>query len=145
MKKIGLIALVAFLAGCAQIATVKQTNPHFAPGGAQEPQLAFAERKLVAARKVEQHDPSQALGDYLAAGEAAAEQLHAHPSDKQARDLYDFAVGRSIEVIEEGRLDPWHRTAYRFVPERNVPLYLQFHTPVPTAILPPIRSSRRIA
>ena len=108
MKRIGLIWIAALLTGCAQIATVKQTTPRFVTTGAQESQLALAERQLVAARELESRDPQQALGNYLAAAQAAAEQLDRRSSDQQARDLYDFAVGRSIQVIEDARLDPWH-------------------------------------
>ena len=110
MKRIGLFLAAIFLTSCAQIATVKQTTPRFpATAGTPEPQLALAERGLDAAREEERRDPTAALGKYLVAAQLAAERLRAHPSDKQARDLYDFAVGRSIQVIEDARLAPWHR------------------------------------
>ncbi len=110
MKRIGLFFAAIFLASCAQIATVKQTTPRFtATAGTSEPQLALAKRELVAAREDERRNPTAALGNYLAAAQVAAERLHAHPSDKQARDLYDFAVARSIQTIEDAQLAPWHR------------------------------------
>lgn len=97
------------MVGCSQIATVKQTTPSFAIVGTQEERLAPAERQLSDARKLEQADPSRALGNYLASAHAAFDQLQRDPHDKQARDLYNFSVARSIEVIGEARLNPWDR------------------------------------
>ncbi len=119
MKKTGLIWIAIFLTGCAQIATVKQTTPRFAATGAPEPQLALAQRQLVAAREAEHRDPAVALGNYLVAAQSAASQLRARPSDTKARDLYDFAVGRSIQVIEQTQPSPWHRTLT--IPSPNGP------------------------
>ena len=109
MKRIALIFVSGILAGCSQIATVKQTTPRFAVVGTQEQQLTQAQRQLGDARKLEQADPPRALGNYLASAHAASDRLKQHPDDKQARDLYNFSVARSIEVIEKARLNPWDR------------------------------------
>ena len=49
----------------------------------------------------------RALGGYLASARSAYEELVRHPTDRAARDLYNFAVARCIEVIEHAALDPW--------------------------------------
>ena len=103
------IALVLILNGCAQIATVKQTTPHFAPVGTQGSELNAADRQLEDAAKLERSDPLRALGSYLASAHSAYDELNRHPTDRAARDLYNFAVARCIEVIERTSLDPWKK------------------------------------
>ena len=102
MRKLPFFAAMFILAGCAQIATVKETTPHFAATGPQQQQLENAAR-------LQTSDPLHALGGYLDSAHFAFDQLRRNPNDKQARDLYNFSVARSIEVIERAPLDPWHR------------------------------------
>jgi pimeloyl-ACP methyl ester carboxylesterase len=97
------------LSSCAQIATVKQTTPHFAPVGIQGSELNAADRQLQGAEKLVRSDPLRALGGYLASAHSAYDQLDRHPSDKAARDLYNFAVARCLEVIERTPLNPWNK------------------------------------
>ena len=101
------IAAVLILSGCAQIATVKQTTPRFAVVGTQGGELNAADRYLEGAEKLERSDPLRALGGYLASAHSAYNELDRHPSNKGARDLYNFAVARCIEIIERIPLDPW--------------------------------------
>lgn len=122
MKRITFILASAFLAGCSQIATIKQTTPRFAVIGTQEQQLTTAEEQLSIGRRLERADPSLALGNYLASANAAFDQLRRDPSDKQASDLYNFAVARSIQVIEDAQLDPWDRALT--IPSPNGPYSL---------------------
>src|SRR4051812_2020084 len=93
------IAVLA-LAGCSQIATVRPTAPRIAAVGAESEQLREA-------KGLQRSDPLRALGHYLAIAQAASGELHHEPSDQHARDLYNFAVGRCIDVIEEAKLNPW--------------------------------------
>ena len=102
------IAAVLILSGCAQIATVKQTTPHFAPIGIQGSELSAADRELESAARLARADPLRALGGYLASAHLAYDELDRHPADKTARDLYNFAVARCIEIIERTPLDPWN-------------------------------------
>ncbi len=97
------------LSSCAQIATVKPTTPHFAPVGPQGRELNTADRQLESAEKLERTDPLRALGGYLASAHSAYDELARHPTDKGARDLYNFAVARCIGVIERTPLDPWNK------------------------------------
>jgi pimeloyl-ACP methyl ester carboxylesterase len=107
MKQFPFFLAVLILAGCAQIATVKPTTPRYAAVGNQELALAAAENRLQDAANLKGSNPLQGLGNYLASAHAASDRLRQHPDDRQARDLYNFAVARSIEVIETGQLNPW--------------------------------------
>jgi pimeloyl-ACP methyl ester carboxylesterase len=107
MKQLPFVLVLLVLTGCAQIATVKPTTPRFAVVGNQELALASAENQLLDAARLKSSNPLQALGSYLGSAESAVDQLKRNPSDKQARNLYNFSVARSIEVIETGRLNPW--------------------------------------
>src|SRR4051812_32673062 len=100
MRNPVLFVPILVLAGCAQIATVKETAPPLPAAGDQTQELQKAAR-------LEKGDPLHALGSYLESADVAFDRLKGNPDDKQARSLYNFAVARSIEVIEEGRLNPW--------------------------------------
>ena len=106
----GPIAAALIVGGCAQIATVKQTTPHFAPAGIQGSELNAADRQLQGAEKLVRSDPLRALGGYLASAHSAYDELGRHPTDSAARDLYNFAVARCIEVVEHTPLDPWNKS-----------------------------------
>jgi len=107
MKKAPFFAVILILGGCAQIATVKPTNPRFVAVENQTPALGPAENQLRDAALLKNSNPMQALGRYLDVARTAADQLKRNPADKSARDLYNFAVARSVEVIEAGQLNPW--------------------------------------
>jgi pimeloyl-ACP methyl ester carboxylesterase len=95
------IAAVA-VTGCAPLASVSVRAPRFAVAGPAAPQLQAAARQ--AAR-----DPLAALATELSTARKAAETLRRDPSDVTARDIYNFAVARSIETIERADLDAWNR------------------------------------
>ena len=94
------------LAGCAQIATVRQHDVVYVASGKSE--LSMAEAELAIAQKAEQIDPLKALGGYLTAGDEAAGVLKRNPHDVAALHAYNYAVGRTLELIEREKLDPWH-------------------------------------
>jgi pimeloyl-ACP methyl ester carboxylesterase len=104
------IVAALILSGCAQIATVRQITPHFPAAGIQGGGLNAADRQLEEAGKLEHSDPLRALGGYLASAHSAYDELDRHPTDTAARDLYNFAVARCIEVIESAPLDPWNKS-----------------------------------
>src|ERR1700759_4611618 len=104
LATIGLSVLV--VGGCTPIATVKSTSPHYTAAGNPEPALIEAEKRLANGADSKSRNPTEALGEYLASARAATDQLKQHPDDKQARELYNFAVARSLEVIESARLNP---------------------------------------
>jgi pimeloyl-ACP methyl ester carboxylesterase len=69
--------------------------------------LVAAEQGIVKALTQERREPLVALGGYLSAADSAAAQLVRNPSDKAARDDYNFAVARVIGTIQEAKLNPW--------------------------------------
>ena len=71
--------------------------------------MVAAADELEKARNLERSDPPRALGFDLSAAQAASSRWQTNPADKQARDLYNFAVARCIDVIERAPLDPWSR------------------------------------
>lgn len=104
------LVLAMLLASCSHIATVKRTNPSFNSSRGTDHELVAAERYLKDAQQLERREPTKALGSYLAFAQIANKRLDRQPTDIHARDLYNYAVARSIEVIESVPLDPWNRS-----------------------------------
>ncbi len=98
--------LPVVLAGCSQIATVKQHEAVYVASG--RPELSAAEGDLATARKSNQSEPLVALGGYLSAADEASDLLERDPHDLVAMHTYNYAVGRSVELISAQKLDPWH-------------------------------------
>lgn len=98
--------MLAF-AGCAQLAKVTPTTPPLPFTGNEDSTLVAANNQLREAARLEQSDPSRALGDYLGSARSALARLDERPKDVAARQLYNFSVARSIGVIETTRLNPW--------------------------------------
>jgi pimeloyl-ACP methyl ester carboxylesterase len=102
-----LFLAAVLLAGCSEIASVRQTTPRFRPVANEAPDLVVAEQQIDNAKKFHTSDPTRALGGYLSSAQIASRRLEQNPGDARARLLYNFAVGRCIEVIEAAPLDPW--------------------------------------
>ncbi len=49
------------------------------------------------------------IGGFLDAASSAADVLAKHPSDRQAREDYNFAVARIFGVIHRAGLEPWKK------------------------------------
>lgn len=109
MKSLRLFPFILLLSGCAHIATVKPTTPQFASKSYSDPALKAAEQRLRGGQTLERRDPLGALGNFLMSAHAAFDRLQQQPNDKEARDLYNFSVARSIELIEKAQLNPWDR------------------------------------
>jgi pimeloyl-ACP methyl ester carboxylesterase len=109
MKTSPALALAATLslAGCAQYATVSQKKPQFRPVRAAVGALVSTERRIVNALRQENREPLVAMDEYLAAAEAAMQQLARDPADINARNDYNFAVARVLGTIKQAKLDPW--------------------------------------
>lgn len=102
------LTAVLLVGGCAApYAAVKPRRPLLPAIAAGEGPLRTALRRLTEASGRERREPMAALGDYLAAAEAATARLKASPHDKAAREAYNFAVARVLGVIERAGLDPW--------------------------------------
>jgi hypothetical protein len=74
------------------------------------PELRATKSDLREAQRLERREPTRALGSYLACAKAAAKQLERQPTDIYAGDLYNFAVARSISIIETAPLDAWSQS-----------------------------------
>jgi pimeloyl-ACP methyl ester carboxylesterase len=109
MKTIPAFALGAALtlASCAQYASVSEKKPQFRPVRAAGGTLVSTERRIVNALRQENREPLVAMGEYLAAAEAAMRQLASDPTDINARNDYNFAVARVLGTIKQAKLDPW--------------------------------------
>src|SRR6266436_1542473 len=96
---------LAFLAGCAQIATVSEKRP--APLQPSSEADRGATQTIDSALAEEQKQPMVALGGFVAAARDALRQLDRNPSDAEARRAYNFAVARIFTVVRDAKLDPW--------------------------------------
>jgi pimeloyl-ACP methyl ester carboxylesterase len=57
--------------------------------------------------KRSKREPMMALANYLAAMQAASQQLQLNPQDQTARNNYNFALSRVFTTIQDAKLDPW--------------------------------------
>jgi pimeloyl-ACP methyl ester carboxylesterase len=101
----GAALCVCFCCGCTPLASVKQTSVRYAATGTQE--LASAEKELADASRIENRQPLLALADDLTAAKIAADLLDHERDNTNARNLYNFAVARSIENLQRAQLAPW--------------------------------------
>lgn len=107
MKRTVFLSVCLVLAGCSHIATVKTVHPPVPSGPGQDSALVAVTKELQAANRQESTNPQAALGGYLNSARAALAQLDRRPGNDSARALYNYSVGRSVEVVESARLDPW--------------------------------------
>jgi pimeloyl-ACP methyl ester carboxylesterase len=103
----GAALCVCFCCGCAPLASVKQTSVRYAATGTQE--LASAEKDLAEARQIARRQPLLALADDLSAAKIATDALDRERDNTNARNLYNFAVARSVENMQRAQLEPWRR------------------------------------
>src|SRR5688572_15360817 len=101
------LALALALAGCAKIAAVTARDPSYTPAAVANSSLSAADGAIAEALREKQLDPLAALSRLLSAAELASAQLRRNPSDRAARDTYNFAVARVVGVIQQAKLDPW--------------------------------------
>jgi len=101
------VSIALTLAGCAQYASVSEKRPEFHPLRSVASALVSVEQGITTALRKERGEPLAALGEYLAAAQAAARQLERNPADTAARDDYNFAVARVLGTIKRAKLEPW--------------------------------------
>ncbi len=95
------------VASCATYSKVSERRPGFHPLAGATGALANANAAIIKALQVDRRDPLAGLDEYLTAAQTASLQLQHNPHDQAARQAYNFAVGRIIETIRDGKLDPW--------------------------------------
>ena len=98
------ILACAMLSGCVHFAEVTERRPVFR--SMRTPESAV-EKGITEGLRRSKREPIAAQGGYLMAAKAASEQLRINPSDKQAREDYNFALARIFTVIKDAKLDPW--------------------------------------
>src|SRR5689334_811798 len=111
------LPLALLLAGCSQIATVKQHEAAYVASGSAE--LSNAESQLAAAHRFENSEPLKALGGYLAVADDAANLLKRDPHNSAALRTYNYAVGRSVEIICNDHFNPWHQPLTAAGPQKT--------------------------
>jgi hypothetical protein len=90
------------MAGCAGYSSVREIRPaHRSPTAAGE----------LISRSLEQPSPQPLvqLGGFLDAASSAADVLKTQPTDRQAREDYNFAVARIFGIIHRAGLEPWKK------------------------------------
>src|SRR5258708_2121432 len=90
---------LAFLAGCAQIATVSEKRP--APLQPSSEADRGATQTIDSALAEEQKQPMVALGGFIAAARDSLRQLDRNPANAEARYSYNFAVARIFTVVRD--------------------------------------------
>jgi len=99
------VLLLGGLCGCAtHLATVK-TKPARLPTNLTNEEALEPAKKYLAAAEHEQSLP--ALGHDLLAAKVSYGVLERRPRDESARDIYNFAVARTVQDIERANLQPW--------------------------------------
>src|SRR5205823_1867324 len=91
------------LCGCAtHLATVKTRPARLPTNLTTEEALEPAKEYLAAAE-----ESLPALGHDLLAAKVSYGVLERRPRDESARDIYNFAVARTVQDIERANLQPW--------------------------------------
>jgi pimeloyl-ACP methyl ester carboxylesterase len=92
--------------GCAHLATVKTKPARLPPEVNTDPSLDPARKYLVAA---DREQPLAALGHDLLAAKVAYDALERRPEDASARNIYEFAVARTVQNVGRANLHPWQQ------------------------------------
>ena len=98
------------LVGCTTYSGVRERQPPFKPATHGAGKVSGTEAEMQHAQRIRSTRPLTALGIYLATAENAARQLKRNPSDKDALHNYNFAVGRTLAIIRDAKLNPWSQT-----------------------------------
>src|SRR4051812_44996536 len=103
------VLLLGELCGCADhLATVRQKPARLPAYLAIEEPLGPAKTYLAAA---EHEEPLPSLGHDLLAAKISYGVLQRRPGDELARDIYNFAVARTVQDIGRVHLQPWQHAA----------------------------------
>lgn len=99
---LSLMLSLLLLNGCSQYSKVIK-RPLWAVAATPE------QKSLYRSIRPHSKQPLIKIGHYLDAANDARLKLIDQPDDKNARDIYDFAVSRILEVIEDDDLEPWDK------------------------------------
>ena len=102
-----LLPFSSYLPGCARVAAVSSIIPRFRlPAGAGGA-VASAGDLIESAARAGKSQPLVALGKLLEAALAASEELARNPADAAAMETYNFAVARTVDILQKAGLCPW--------------------------------------
>jgi pimeloyl-ACP methyl ester carboxylesterase len=93
--------------GCTELTSVQSKRaavPHYR---ASSKALLAIENRLSEAERASEQEPLIALGEDLAAARIALDRLAQDQHESQARELYNFAVARSVEDLQRSAVKPW--------------------------------------
>src|SRR5437868_2887587 len=82
------ISIAIGFCGCSHIATVSHHKAAFVPASAAS--LAPANRYIASGQRLQEKQPMNALGNYLAAARVSAADLKARPENQEARRIYNY-------------------------------------------------------
>lgn len=118
--------LLLFFVGCAPLATVSHVRPRPAVLHEAATELVKAQRYLADGQSLAHREPLRSLGNYLAAAKIASQRFEQQPNDSAAFELYNFAVARSVEIVDSTPLDVWDRALTVPGPDQNYHLRASF-------------------
>ncbi len=100
-------AVALCLCGCADYAAVKERSPVLRFASSLSAEHVSLRQRIEEAARLRKSRPLAAIGDYLAAADAAAKRLQTNPDDDVAREAYNFALARVIGTLKDAKLAPW--------------------------------------
>ena len=89
------------------MASVSPKTPRFKLAAGAAASVASAGRLIESAMRADKSDPLAALGKLLEAALAASDELARNPADAAARNTYNFAVARTVDILQTSGLCPW--------------------------------------
>ena len=98
------VLVLGGLCGCAHLATVKTKRARVPANLAAKGPLESAKEYL---NPAEREPALPALGHDLLAAKISNDVLGRRPEDESARNIYNFAVARSVQNIKRASLQPW--------------------------------------
>ncbi len=116
VARCGFALLLFQCCGCAHVAVVKLKPARLPKTFVAKGPLESANKYLAAAKH---EQPLPALGHDLLAAKIFYGELERRSEDKSARDLYNFAVARTLQDIEQSNLQPWRHPAIVATDEGN--------------------------
>ena len=91
--------------GCAAHLATVETKPARLPAGLRVEEPLDSARKYLAMAEHEQSLPG--LGHDLLAAKISSGMVEQHPKNESARSIYNFAVARVVQDVDQMDLEPW--------------------------------------
>ena len=92
--------------GCTRLASIQSERPAVPHYGPSTSALFSVQNQLSEADRISNQQPLIALGADLSAARTALGQLERRPHQAESRELYNFAVARSLEDLQRAAISP---------------------------------------